>query len=300
MSGKTGVVIASTLTPDLAETYMSPLIYDNSNGESIVVFGTGGETFTGSLWTIKLQDLLDQKIENATKIADGDETTGYIAPPVLVDINKDGTDDIIAASFGGKLVAIDGETFSNIWLYEFENTGTYVAPALANFNNDETPDIFVTYTRGNPIDGGLPEGVLLLAVDGETGDVLMTSEQEGIFRGSAVAVKEPGHDLDTVYMILGDVPLDNEKNEFSEPKNPADLLLKINPDGWQVEIERIIEPGKSWSTPQLGDMNQDGNVDLFYTSGTYLGQLIDLGFAMPESISWGSYMGTSYDGRYTY
>ena len=50
---------------------------------------------------------------------------GVMVPPVLADINKDGTVDIIMAMFNATVVAFDGETFRIIWQHAFPGSETY-------------------------------------------------------------------------------------------------------------------------------------------------------------------------------
>ena len=45
-------------------------------------------------------------------------------PPILVDLNGDGTVDIINAGFGDKIQAVDGITLKVIWTYHTSNTET--------------------------------------------------------------------------------------------------------------------------------------------------------------------------------
>lgn len=58
MSGLTGKVITWKGVPDGRESYYSPQIHQWSDGTKFVLFGTGGETHGGSLWIIKLDDLI--------------------------------------------------------------------------------------------------------------------------------------------------------------------------------------------------------------------------------------------------
>ena len=58
MSGKTGKVISWKGVPDDRESYYSPQVYTGLDGIQMVLFGTGGETHGGSLWVIKLDDLI--------------------------------------------------------------------------------------------------------------------------------------------------------------------------------------------------------------------------------------------------
>ena len=50
---------------------------------------------------------------------------GVMVPPVLADLNKDGTVDIIMAMFNTTVVAFDGETYDQIWKYQSHDGETY-------------------------------------------------------------------------------------------------------------------------------------------------------------------------------
>ena len=51
--------------------------------------------------------------------------SGVMNPPVLIDLNKDGTVDMVNAMFNSTVVAFDGETFKVIWRYDLPNTESY-------------------------------------------------------------------------------------------------------------------------------------------------------------------------------
>jgi len=57
VSGKDGKVLRSMIVPDGRETYYSPVVYKRRDGSDVVLFGTGGETHSGSLFAIALDDL---------------------------------------------------------------------------------------------------------------------------------------------------------------------------------------------------------------------------------------------------
>lgn len=48
-----------------------------------------------------------------------------MTPPVLVDLNKDGTVDIVSSMYNATVAAFDGETYKMIWSYAFPNSETY-------------------------------------------------------------------------------------------------------------------------------------------------------------------------------
>ena len=62
VSGRTGRQISDRIhTPDQKESYSSPVLYSvpssSSSPVNLILFGTGGETITGSLWAISLNSL---------------------------------------------------------------------------------------------------------------------------------------------------------------------------------------------------------------------------------------------------
>lgn len=67
-SGKSGHVLKWQVVPDQRETYFSPVVYSTSNGTDIALFGTGGETHTGSLWAIDLIQLYRGNIYEAVNV----------------------------------------------------------------------------------------------------------------------------------------------------------------------------------------------------------------------------------------
>ena len=48
-----------------------------------------------------------------------------MVPPVLADLNKDGTVDIIMAMFNTTIMAFDGVTYKQLWNFESPGSETY-------------------------------------------------------------------------------------------------------------------------------------------------------------------------------
>ena len=59
--GKNGEIFKWMQTPDRRESYYPPQILVNKNGEKSILFGTGGNSRSGSLWIITIKDLLDRR-----------------------------------------------------------------------------------------------------------------------------------------------------------------------------------------------------------------------------------------------
>jgi len=71
LSGRTGEKLAQIRMPDGKETYMSPIVYDFGQGDE-VIFGSGGEDISGSLYRTPLADLLaGNELINPTNLLSG-------------------------------------------------------------------------------------------------------------------------------------------------------------------------------------------------------------------------------------
>ena len=68
VSGRTGKILTWANVPDQRETYFSPVIYERNEGLTTVLFGTGGETHSGSLWAISLSNLYSGQMDKVNKI----------------------------------------------------------------------------------------------------------------------------------------------------------------------------------------------------------------------------------------
>ena len=51
--------------------------------------------------------------------------SGVMNPPVLVDVNEDGTVDVVMAMYNTTIAAFDGETHKRIWDFVFPESETY-------------------------------------------------------------------------------------------------------------------------------------------------------------------------------
>ena len=58
VSGRTGMQLSERVPmPDDKETYSSPVLFNMTGQTELVLFGSGGETISGSLWAVTLQSL---------------------------------------------------------------------------------------------------------------------------------------------------------------------------------------------------------------------------------------------------
>ena len=142
-SGSSGTPIGHPVTmPEHRETYMSPVLFKIPDhvdyGDNLIMFGTGGESVNGSLWAIRLKDLLlrahkkDSEVSAWTwgdRQSEQDVSPGAIrlvtgigrgvsVPPVIVEMTGDGYPDILVSVFDGTLMLLDGRTSAVVWKRE--------------------------------------------------------------------------------------------------------------------------------------------------------------------------------------
>ncbi|XP_033758720.1 uncharacterized protein LOC117341022 [Pecten maximus] len=146
-SGRTGQIIKKIGVPDYRESYYSPQLYTMGDGTDIVLFGTGGETHPGSLWSITLDKLYRGDIKSS-RLVYTDKFKGIMTPPVLLDLTGDGVDDIVMAMFNSSVMAIDGTTYNVLWNRTFPSSESYNTPAPGFYNADNVPDFMVKYAHG--------------------------------------------------------------------------------------------------------------------------------------------------------
>ncbi|HTD93250.1 MAG TPA: hypothetical protein VK644_05545, partial [Chitinophagaceae bacterium] len=121
LGSATGKILANVAVPDGKETYMSMICEERPDKQWRVWFGTGGETIGGHLYRTTLKDIMNGDISGASILASSD-IKGFVAAPVLADINEDGTNDVIINTATGLMLAIDGTTDSLLWKIEFPGT----------------------------------------------------------------------------------------------------------------------------------------------------------------------------------
>ncbi|KAL3856649.1 hypothetical protein ACJMK2_011377 [Sinanodonta woodiana] len=125
--------------PHSKESYMSPVIYKSKTGSSYILFGSGGETVPG-MNLLYIQCSLIYRLFDMIK--------GVMVPPVIVDVNGDGIDDIIVNSYGGWVLLLDGVNLRPIWTAEFNGMESYSTPAPGYFDNDDYLDFMMHHNVG--------------------------------------------------------------------------------------------------------------------------------------------------------
>ena len=307
ISGATGEVIAVADTPDNRETYMSPLLYQpHPEMELEVIFGTGGETWDGGLWTTSISSIMSGDISTATRIVSPAPgiSKGIMAPPSIADLNLDGISDIVAGTFDGRLIAIDGRNYSTLWSLDAKeyavgqptDAESWASPSIGYFTDDAIPDVVAHFVIGKFPDY---HSSITLLVDGESGELLFSEDTHHTSFTTPLAADLNGDGRDEIVMIRGAGALfsDNEGYIFY---NQATIL-----DTCQMsQYELYNRSGMSIGTPMIVDLDQDGYLELISTTTTGYSSDVDqwtvtrinLNATTPEHLSWGAYLGTNFDG----
>jgi outer membrane protein assembly factor BamB len=300
---KTGDVIAADTMPDGKESYMTPLAFTQPvDKEQYIIFGTGGETIDGSLYIATLADLVSKNLSRARVIA-SDTGHGFIAPATLADITNDGYLDIVAISHGSKTVAIDGKDYHTIWTRTFPGTECSNSFAAGYFTDDEVPDFFTFISRGLWPNS---TGSLQVMVDGRNGEVKYM-DSIGCTGFSSPVVYDLNND-GTDEAILSVNEFDCSLGYAS--KAPAVMENKLIYIDFAKKTNDVIDHAKGFknvfTTPWIGDLDNDGYLDLVHCQYYHHGDLllflgmkmkrIDLPIKIRKNVLWGAYLGSKGNG----
>jgi len=261
-SSKNGQLIAAATMPDGKETYMSPVIYDFAGqGTTSIIFGTGGETIGGNLFITTLAAVLQGDISGATKLASG-AGRGFIAPPTLADVTADGTKDIIVNWFGGKMIAINGKTHATIWERPVPGTEVYGTAVPGRFNADDIPDFFSIYNQGAWPNN---KGSVQLLIDGKTGEVLNTDSLGCMGYASGVVLDINADNFDEIIFSVNDFVCNAPAYAGTSINNSQHSLQLLDyHHNTRQAILPALEAKNVSSTPWVGDLEQDGFLDIIY------------------------------------
>jgi outer membrane protein assembly factor BamB len=300
IDGCNGKLIAKAQVPDGKETYMSVVIakIHPEDNEYTIVFGTGGETIGGNLYRTTLTEVMNQDISGATLLATSKDK-GFIAPPVLCDLNEDGFLDIVVNAVEGTIYAFNGKSNEIIWQNTIENTEAYGSLAVGYFNNDSIPDIFTTFTEG--VWPQLDQSKQLM-IDGKTGKIEFL-DSLGILQTSSPVIADFNNDgFDDGLQCVNFVAV--EKLIFE-----TYYTMLVVYDFHRQSTYQLTDyfPGINLSsTPWIGDLDDDGKLDVVYCYLTdtrkdtamngFKMVRLSLDIDLKKDIKWGAYMGSNYDG----
>lgn len=306
IDSKSGKVLAADTMPDGRESYMSPLYIMQPDKSQWVIFGSGGESFSGHLYAARLEELMDRALNKSIILASASGNHGFIAPPVLADINHDAYLDIISVSHSSDINAIDGNTFKPIWSLRVPGTESSNSFAVGQFTGDDTPDFFTFVSKGV---WPKSTGSVQLLIDGKTGKIAYENTLGCAGFSSPVAFDLNHDGVDEVIISINDY--DCERGYLDSTRlNITNRLLAINFKNHQIQtIETLIGFKNIFSTPYIGDLDHDGYLDIvhsqFYSPTNdllaFLGMRIKriaTPIKLKNPVKWGGYMGSKGDSKY--
>lgn len=300
---KTGNVIAADTMPDGKESYMTPLCFSQPGSKELsIVFGTGGETIDGNLYVSTISQLLAKNLSSAKVIAT-EKGHGFIAPATLADISGDGYLDIIAITHGSKAVAIDGKNDHVLWTRTFPGTECSNNFAAGYFTGDDVPDFFTFISKGQWPNS---TGSIQIMLDGKDGSVAYIDSMGCTGYSSPVVydLNNDGRDEAIISINEFDCSLGYASRS---PKTMENKLIAINFVKKKVDIIDQARGFKNiFSTPWIGDLDNDGYLDIIYCQYfhhadllSFLGmriKRIDTPVRIRKKVLWGSYLGSRGDG----
>lgn len=297
---KSGEILAADVMPDEKESYMSPIAYMQPLSDDIkIVFGTGGETSGGHLYLTDLSTLFEKKLSSA-KILRTQNGHGFISPPAILDLNADGILDIVSITHDSHLSAINGSDFSILWEHTFQNMETSNGMTIGQFTTDDTPDVFTIMNQGIWPNYTKSKQIM---VDGKTGSLLF-EDSIGCFNLTTALAYDLTYDgIDEVVMSYNDYNCEEEFEEgFDSPETMSNSIVVIEFKLTEVnQIDQSTDFRSIFSSPWLGDLDEDGYVDLIYCQNynprniyKYAGMRIkrvSTSRKISKDVLWGEYMG---------
>jgi len=304
LDSKNGAILAADTMPDGKESYMSPIYFHQKDQEdATLLFGTGGETISGNLYQIALKTFLQSGLALAEPLIT-EQQHGFIAPPSVVDLTQDGYYDLVAISHASKVSAIDGKTKELLWERKFEGMETSNGMGVGYFTHDKVPDVFAYISKGT---WPLYTGSTQIILDGKTGETVFSDSLGCTSMSSPVVydMDRDGYDEALFSTNQYDCTLENLSDDQRFPTMESSLML-VDLEPYQVNVvEEVQRFSNLYSTPWIGDMDNDGYLDIVMCQYFHSGQLyrfvgmkikrVSSAIPVKKAPIWGAYMGS--DGR---
>jgi hypothetical protein len=291
VNGATGALVRRFRVVDGKETYCTMTLWRRPE-DTLVVYGTGGETVSGSLYGVSLRDFLRGQIGNSRVLVSSNSGHGMIGPPSYADLDGDQIDDLIVTPYDGRVVVLSGRTLEPLWVHQpTTEMETHGSVALSDVDGDGDLDVFA-----NVMFGTFPawEGRMLRVFNGLDGAVVAEHRSMAKFvmaSGLAADVDNDGRDeilfADVAFGRIGQAP--------------PTTVFRV----WHVDEQRFDDvysaSGMSGSTGWVGDADGDDKLEWYVAlNGFETAGLVRINFAgtAPGGVAWGGYLGTRHDGRY--
>ena len=306
IDSQNGRLLKRLYMPDGAETYMSPVLQDLAEeGDLSIIFGSGGEKINGHLYRITLQAFLKDDLSQLQVLADG-RGKGFIAPPVLADVNQDGIQDIVVNPVNGNMVCLDGISGTVLWEVSLDTTfEVYTTPAPGLFyGDDKIPDFFSSLGAGPWPDTRF---TLQILIDGSNGNIVF-SDTLGLFQYASPVVFDYDQDgQDEILLAINDQRILTDISKTAKfYVNELSVLEFSNYTYTRLGATRL--GSNLGATPLLTDLDDDHRLDIiygymedanhFYSFKNGKIDRFELDIPVNKTLPWGTYMGRNYRGVY--
>ena len=305
ISSENGKEILRMPMPDKKEIYMSPILVDLKDGEGLrVIFGTGGERIGGHLYTIKFDDLVKLRY-NKVSVLMSDDEKGFIAPPVIIDIDDDGVLDIIINSVNGKISCISGQTKRELWNQILgDGFEGYAMSSVGDYDGDGKMEIFCTYGFGAWPLTKYTRNVVLSGIDGN----IEYSDSTGTIQyASPVSYDFTGDGIEDVLLATNNPITTRFQGGHGEVVFLGNELRVYNIVNKEIQFLRPSRVGTNLgSTPLITDLDNDGNLDIiscymtdsqnFYSFSKMAIERLELKLYKKAPFNWNGYMGVNTNG----
>ncbi|XP_031637456.1 uncharacterized protein LOC116349932 [Contarinia nasturtii] len=148
ISGRTGRIIKNFSAPNREELYVPIQVHTQIDGTEYLLVLTGGQNSPGGVYLISLNTIMDHSKENEFITVIRSESSGFMVPAILVDLNEDGGEDIVVSSFNSTVYAFNGQTHATLWKYTFADSESTSSIVPGHYNNDNVTDFMVKYNCG--------------------------------------------------------------------------------------------------------------------------------------------------------
>lgn len=148
ISGQSGKIIRTISTPNQEELYVPIQIHTQIDGTEMLLVITGGQNSPGGVYLISLNTIMDQSKENQFITIIRSESSGFMVPAILVDLNEDSVEDIVISSFNSTIYAFNGQTYATLWNFTFADSESTSSIVPGNYNSDNITDFMVKYNCG--------------------------------------------------------------------------------------------------------------------------------------------------------
>lgn len=278
VSGATGHIVQNVVLPDGRETYSVPALVSDQPLELLA--GSGGETLSGHLWRLKLDD----SAKPSWSVESG--TQGVIASPFVGQVA--GEASAFAAGHDGRVVRVDLGSGEVRWSVENPGYQTRASPSPGRFGGSST-DVVISTSKGLFPNYSQENRVVWL--DGRNGHALDT-QSTGVFSSASPVVLDFDGDAfdETITLTM-------DSFTITEGSVVSTLTVFDGAPGKTRRLELKLK-GAGAATPALDDLDHDGVIDLVIT---YFGLVeryeLRLEGGPSPRVRWGGFRGPHFNGR---